>query len=56
MYKNYNDLFKEYHQMPYLCDGKKECSVKEGCYINGGDCYHTFDVAHAKIEDKTINF
>ena len=32
----------------YLCDGKKECCRKTGCYQNGGKCKHTKDIEHAK--------
>ncbi len=43
-------LEKENPDMPitlYLCDGKKECAVKEGCHLNGGKCMRTQDINHA---------
>ncbi len=33
----------------YLCDGFKECSLSMNCYKNGGECEHTRDVRHARI-------
>ncbi|MCM1057921.1 MAG: hypothetical protein NC517_09975 [Firmicutes bacterium] len=32
----------------YLCDGREECSGQENCYMIGGFCRHTHDIAHAK--------
>lgn len=33
----------------YLCDGRKDCEKEPWkCYTNGGPCYHTDDIAHAK--------
>jgi hypothetical protein len=33
----------------YLCDGRKDCEKEPWeCYTNGGWCYHTNDITHAK--------
>lgn len=32
----------------YICDGKMEGCNGNDCYWNGGRCYHTPDVRHAK--------
>ena len=32
----------------FLCDGEKPDCSKTICYQNGGKCYHTQDIEHAK--------
>lgn len=32
----------------YLCDGKAPECKKTSCYLNGGYCWHTSDISHAK--------
>lgn len=31
----------------YLCDGKKPGCRESRCYLHGGECRHTSDIAHA---------
>lgn len=55
-----HELIKEYRDKDwptkrkpvvfYLCDGKKPCSSSPGCYLNGGECKHTREEAHARIQ------
>lgn len=54
MILNYDDLFKRCipEPVPFLCNGKKECNTKPGCFKNGGECTHTFDPKYKKINSQ----
>ena len=42
----------------YPCNGKRECSKSEGCYVNGGDCIFTTDVEYKSdkyIKENTVS-
>lgn len=32
----------------FVCDGQVEGCPKSGCYLHGGDCFHTTDPMHAR--------
>lgn len=38
----------------FLCDGKQKCCKKLGCGYNGGECFHTINIKHAKNFQKMI--
>lgn len=37
----------ETNEVMYLCNGGKNCGSSKGCYVNGGNCYHTNDISMA---------